>query len=44
MVYDITQKKSFENIDKWQDEVKTLRGKDILMVLVGNKVDLEEQR
>ena len=44
MVYDITQKKSFENINKWQEEVKNIRGKDILMVMVGNKIDLEEQR
>lgn len=44
MVYDITQKQTFANINKWQEEVKNIRGKDILMVLVGNKNDLEEQR
>ena len=44
MVYDITQKKTFENINKWQEEVKTIRGKDIMLVLVGNKTDLEDQR
>ena len=44
MVYDITQKQSFANIDKWQNEVKNIRGKEIIMVMVGNKLDLEGQR
>jgi len=44
MVYDITQKESFQNINKWQEEVKNIRGKEILLVMVGNKIDLEEKR
>ena len=44
MVYDITQKQTFQNIDKWQNEVKNIRGKEIILVMVGNKLDLEAQR
>lgn len=44
MLYDITEKQSFINVNKWQEEVKTIRGKEILMALVGNKSDLEDKR
>ncbi|RCK59130.1 GTP-binding protein YPT6 [Candida viswanathii] len=38
--YDITNKKSFENLDKWIKDVKLERGDDVIIVLVGNKLDL----
>uniref|UniRef100_M8AUY4 Ras-related protein RABH1B n=1 Tax=Aegilops tauschii TaxID=37682 RepID=M8AUY4_AEGTA len=35
---------SFLHTSKWIDEVNTARGKDVLIVLVGNKTDLVDQR
>lgn len=42
--YDITNKKSFENLDKWINEVKLERGDDVIIVIVGNKSDLNNKR
>ena len=44
VVYDITRKSSFLNIDKWIGELKTNGSEDILIILVGNKSDLEDKR
>lgn len=44
VVYDITQKSTFESVDKWIKEVKIMGEQDLIIVLVGNKSDLEEKR
>ena len=44
IVYDITNRPSFESINKWVQDVRTERGTDVLIIIVGNKVDLEERR
>ena len=44
VVYDITRKSTFLNIDKWIGELKTNGSEDILIILVGNKTDLEDKR
>ena len=44
VVYDITSKTSFENIQSWIEDCKKLSPKSIFMVLIGNKIDLEDQR
>ncbi|KAM3315883.1 hypothetical protein ACQJBY_034174 [Aegilops geniculata] len=44
IVYDVTDTQSFLHTSKWIDEVNTARGKDVLIVLVGNKTDLVDQR
>ena len=44
VVYDITKKSSFENIEKWIKEVKVMGDSDISIILVGNKTDLNEKR
>ena len=43
IVYDVTNKKSFENVGNWLEEVKKHCDR-IPLLLVGNKVDLEDQR
>ena len=43
IVYDITKRESFNNIYSWIEECK-LNSKSIYIVLVGNRVDLEDQR
>lgn len=43
LVYDVTRKETFTNIEKWFKET-TDASKDISLILVGNKVDLVENR
>ena len=41
LVYDITNRKSFENIQKWIDEINTYAMNDkVTILIVGNKEDL----
>ena len=44
IVYDITDKKSFNSIKQWIEECHNYANKNIHMVLVGNKIDLNEER
>ncbi|KAF1919733.1 ras family-domain-containing protein [Ampelomyces quisqualis] len=44
VVYDITNKNTFENTRKWVDDVRGERGNDVIIVLVGNKTDLNDKR
>lgn len=44
LVYDITNDESFENIESWIYNLKTILGSDIVIALVGNKSDLEHRR
>eukprot|EP00019_Armaparvus_languidus_P006341 CAMPEP_0168598994 /NCGR_PEP_ID=MMETSP0420-20121227/11783_1 /TAXON_ID=498008 /ORGANISM="Pessonella sp." /LENGTH=156 /DNA_ID=CAMNT_0008636527 /DNA_START=214 /DNA_END=682 /DNA_ORIENTATION=+ len=44
IVYDITNRTSFLNTGKWIDDVRTERGSDVIMMLVGNKTDLADKR
>eukprot|EP01126_Amoeba_proteus_P065295 TRINITY_DN9260_c0_g2_i1.p1 TRINITY_DN9260_c0_g2~~TRINITY_DN9260_c0_g2_i1.p1 ORF type:complete len:252 (+),score=47.23 TRINITY_DN9260_c0_g2_i1:100-756(+) len=42
--YDISNRESFENTTKWIEDVRNERGTNVVVVLAGNKVDLEELR
>ncbi|RMZ88736.1 hypothetical protein DV736_g4032, partial [Chaetothyriales sp. CBS 134916] len=44
VVYDISSKRSFEQTRKWIDDVRGERGNDVIVVLVGNKTDLGDQK
>ncbi|KIJ27838.1 hypothetical protein M422DRAFT_37578 [Sphaerobolus stellatus SS14] len=44
IVYDITNRASFLSTSKWIDDVTSERGKDVMIVLVGNKADLSDKR
>ena len=44
IVYDITNEKSFDSIKEWVKECKLYSNKDIHLVLVGNKNDLQGMR
>ena len=44
LVYDVTSAQSFENIDKWYNEIKEKTNKDIKLILIGNKIDLKESK
>lgn len=43
LVYDITRKDSFENVKEWIRECRTHGAPDMVIILVGNKLDLEKE-
>ncbi|XP_031175760.1 ras-related protein Rab-6A isoform X3 [Sander lucioperca] len=43
VVYDITNVNSFQQTTKWIDDVRTERGSDVIIMLVGNKTDLADK-
>ncbi|KAL9327508.1 hypothetical protein ACSQ67_002511 [Phaseolus vulgaris] len=43
IVYDVASRQTFLNTAKWIEEVRTERGSDVIIVLVGNKTDLVEK-
>ena len=45
IVYDTTCQKSFEDIEKfWFNEIESYADKDVLLLLLGNKSDIDEQK
>jgi len=44
VVYDITRKESFDNVDKWISDLKANGENDLVITLIGNKCDLENER
>ena len=44
LVYDVTRPETFSNIEKWFQEVTQGAGQNIAVVLIGNKIDLENER
>ncbi|KAI9361096.1 ras family-domain-containing protein [Pilaira anomala] len=44
IVYDMSNRESFLNTSKWIDDVRAERGDEAIVVLVGNKTDLNEKR
>jgi len=44
VVFDITNRQSFMSTSKWIDDVRSERGNDVIIVLVGNKADLSDKR
>ena len=44
LVYDITRKETFTHVTKWLEEVKSNSSKQITIILIGNKKDLEDKR
>jgi len=46
MVYDVTRRDSFENLEQWLKEVKLYtpnNGEGVVKLLVGNKIDLDRK-
>ena len=44
VIFDLTSKQSFQSVDKWIEDAKNLRDDDVLIVMAGNKSDLNGQR
>ena len=44
IVYDITRKETFDNVERWYYDLKNSSDKNPTIMLIGNKSDLESQR
>ena len=44
IVYDITNESSFETIEYWYEQIKLSSNDDIIIYLLGNKIDLNANR
>ena len=44
VVYDITRKNTFESVDSWISALRSAADKNLNIIIIGNKGDLEDQR
>ena len=44
LVYDVSSRESFNNLANWLTDARTLASPAIVIILVGNKKDLDEER
>ncbi|XP_055304175.1 ras-related protein Rab-21 [Sitodiplosis mosellana] len=44
LVYDITDEDSFQKVKNWVKELKKMLGSEIVLTIVGNKIDLNKDR
>eukprot|EP01125_Pyxidicula_operculata_P016458 TRINITY_DN566_c0_g1_i7.p1 TRINITY_DN566_c0_g1~~TRINITY_DN566_c0_g1_i7.p1 ORF type:complete len:207 (-),score=37.23 TRINITY_DN566_c0_g1_i7:128-748(-) len=44
IVYDVTNRESFENVSRWLQEVDRYASENVQKILIGNKIDLENER
>ena len=44
VVFDVTSQSSFDHLDDWIESLIEIRGNNVPMILIGNKIDLEANR
>ena len=44
LIYDVTNKTSFQELESWLQIIDNNASEDVLKILIGNKIDLEEER
>ena len=44
LIYDVTDKKSFEGVKNWIEQIRDEVTQEVLIYLVGNKIDKKEER
>ena len=44
LLYDITNKESFKAISEWMKSIREIKSGDFPIMLIGNKIDLEDER
>ena len=44
LIYDTTNYESFTNIEKWYESLSNINKEEAIFILVGNKIDLTEER
>ena len=42
LVYDVTNQATFNNIERWYNEIRDFSSKDIQIIMIGNKTDLKD--
>ena len=43
LVYDVSSRSSFDAVDSWWDNIRSERGEDFVLGLLGNKIDCERR-
>ena len=44
LLYDVTNRSSFESVNKWVESIREVGDEKISIILIGNKCDLEKER
>jgi small GTP-binding protein len=44
VLFDLSNRDSFENVERWLQDVKSVARADVVLILIGNKQDLEADR
>ena len=44
LIYDVTNRESFKNLENWLIEIEKNASENVLKILIGNKNDLEDER
>ena len=44
VIFDLTRKETFRNVSRWVEDVRNNSNKDVILVLIGNKTDITEER
>ena len=44
LIYDTTNEQSFSNLEKWYESLSNINKEEAIFILVGNKIDLNEER
>ena len=44
LIYSLTEARSFENIERWMQQINEHASKDVVKMLVANKLDLSDER
>ena len=44
IVFDVTDKQSFDDLEEWIQSLVEIRGNEVPMIIIGNKIDLVESR
>ncbi len=42
--YDTTDAGTFESVRKWVEDAVSMRGEEVIIILAGNKIDMENNR
>lgn len=44
VVFDVTNRQSFASLEQWVSDIRSERGPDSIILIVANKIDMEEER
>lgn len=44
VVFDISEQKTFDNVEMWLEEIEKYASPHVFKLLIGNKIDLEKER